>query len=100
MEDVSVIALAVAWLFLSYGVMVYADRKGRNQIAFFVLALLLSPLVGFVLVAAGPSNPQKIGLKKCGQCGEWVRPEALKCRFCGFDLRAAVASSRNEVASR
>jgi len=88
MDDVSVIALAVAWLFLSYGVMVYADRKGRNQIAFFVVALLLSPLVGFVLVAAGPSNPQKMGLKKCGQCGEWVKPEALKCRFCAFDFTA------------
>ncbi len=47
MEDVSVIALAVAWLFLSYGVMIFAHRKGRNQLAFFVLALLLSPLVGF-----------------------------------------------------
>jgi len=100
MEDVSVIALAVAWLFLSYGVMIFAHRKGRNQIAFFVLAPLLSPLVGFVLVAAGPSNPQKRGLRKCPECAEWVKPEALKCRFCGFDLRATSASSRSEVASK
>ncbi len=89
MDDLSVIALAVTWLLLSYGVMVYADRKGRNQIAFFVLALLLSPLVGFVLVAAGASNPRKMGLRKCPQCGEWPKSEALRCRFCAFDFPAS-----------
>ncbi len=87
-SDLNVIGIAVAWLLLSYGVMVYADRKGRNQIGFFVLALLLSPLVGFVLVAAGGSNPERLGLKKCAACAEWVKHEALKCRFCGFDFGA------------
>jgi len=88
-SDMNVIVFAVAWLLLSYGVMVYAARKGRNQIAFFVLALLLSPLIGFVLVAAGGSNPQKMGLRKCPQCAEWVKHEAVKCRFCGFAFTAA-----------
>ena len=82
------IAVLVLWLLLCYAVTVYAGKKGRSQIGFFLLSLFLSPLVGFILVAVGSSNPQRMGLKKCPACAEFVKDEAAKCRFCGSDLTA------------
>ena len=80
------IAGLVLWLILCFAVVVYAGRKGRSQVSFFVISLLLSPLVGFLLVAVGPSNPERMGLKKCPACAEFVKDEAMKCRFCQHDF--------------
>jgi hypothetical protein len=85
MDGVGVI---VIWLLLCYAVVVYAGKKGRSRVGFFLLSLFLSPLVGFVLIALGPSNPERMGMRKCPQCAEFVKAEALKCRFCGFDFLA------------
>jgi hypothetical protein len=82
------IAGLVLWLVLCFCVVVYAGRKGRSQIGFFLLSLFLSPLVGFILVAVGPSNPEKMGMVQCPTCLEWIRSGALKCRFCGHDFLA------------
>jgi|SRR5579859_379468 len=80
--------LLITWLVLSFGAMLYAGKRGRSQLGFFILALFLSPLIAFVLLAASPSNPKRLGLKKCPACAEWVQPEALVCRFCHFDFSA------------
>ncbi len=85
--------ILVAWLLLSYGAMMYAGRKGRSRLGFFFLALFLTPIVAFVLIAVGPSNPERMGLQKCPQCAEWVKSEALKCRFCGFDFGATAPAN-------
>jgi Uncharacterised protein family UPF0547 len=82
------IVVPVIWLVLSYTVMVYAGSKGRSRGGFFLLSLFLTPLVAFVLLAVGPSNPQRQGLLMCPQCAEWLKHEALRCRFCGFDFTA------------
>jgi hypothetical protein len=42
--------LLVAWLALSVLVAAIADTKGRSAIAFFVLSLFLSPLIGLIAV--------------------------------------------------
>ncbi len=87
------IGALIIWLLLSYAVMIYAEKKGRSRIGFFFLSLLLSPLIALVLLAVGPSNPQGMGLRKCPQCAEWVKTEALKCRFCGLDFFAELPIS-------
>lgn len=42
-------------------------------------------LIIAVAIVVGPS---KRGRQKCPQCAEWVKREAVKCRFCGSDFPA------------
>jgi len=77
----------VFWVVLSLLVGEWAARKGRSAAGYFLLSLLLSPLIG--LVAVGIVEPRlaelaKSGkLKQCPECAEYIQPTAKKCRFCG-----------------
>jgi hypothetical protein len=46
--------------------------------------ILFGILLIIVVAVVVPSS--KKGKRKCPQCGEWPKSEALKCRFCGFDF--------------
>jgi hypothetical protein len=89
----------IIWLLLSWAVMAYAGQKGRDRVSFFLLALFLSPLVAFVFAAVSPADPRRMGLRKCPQCAEWVKIEALRCRFCGSELVAGEAVLQPVAAS-
>lgn len=83
----------VLWLVLSFAAAGYAGSKGRSTVGFFFLSIFLSPLIAFIWIAVSPSDPQSMGLRKCPQCAEWVKAEALKCRFCSFNFVAPVTSA-------
>lgn len=48
--------ILLIWLLLCVSVCVLAARYDRSVFAWFVLSLLLSPLVGIVLLALGPAQ--------------------------------------------
>lgn len=61
----------------------------------FVLGLIFGPLgviaAGFLRTpetpATAPSTPPShADERKCPDCAEWVKREAIKCRFCGAQL--------------
>lgn len=60
-----------------------------------IVIVLLGILAVIVIAVVVPSS--KKGKRKCPQCAEWVKNEALKCRFCAFDF---AAPSRQPSASQ
>lgn len=93
--------IAIIWIVLSLVVGAYAFKKGRNGFVYFLMALLLSPFLGWyiVLVSDDLSNDDNLlsgVLKKCPVCAELVKSEALKCQHCG----GALAVSKNEAGLR
>ena len=87
----------VIWLICAIMVGAYAGQKGRNPLVAFLLAVLLSPLVGMLIVMlwqadTAPTEQELLQLgehKKCPACAELIRCEARKCRHCGTELDPA-----------
>jgi hypothetical protein len=79
--------ILLCWILFAVLVGRFAREKGLNGVSFFVIALFLSPLVGFLMVLVSATDrakaAQKSGLKKCSECAEYVEQEARVCRFCG-----------------
>lgn len=78
------------WFLLAILVGVYASSKGRSGFWFFVIAILLSPLIGLLIALLTP--PIQVALdakavasgefKKCPNCAELVKAAAKLCKHC------------------
>ena len=84
------VVLVGAYLVLVVCVSVLAHRAGRNWLAFGLLSAVFSPILGMiVLKIVGPSKEGLAlngRLKQCPSCAEFVKNDAIKCRFCGSKL--------------
>lgn len=91
--------LLIPWLILAILVGVFAERRGRFGFGYFMLAMVLSPLIGFLIVVLLGEDRAEVeyrqlasgAMRRCPDCAELVRKEARKCRHCGADLPAATA---------
>lgn len=86
------------WLAFSLAAGAIAASKGRSAFGFFLLSILLTPLIGItaaLIVSGDPATLERQGLnsgalRKCHACAEPVRREAVKCKHCGVDLAPIV----------
>ena len=102
-----IIVVALVAIGSSVGVGIVAqDRHGRNGVAWFLLAICISPLMALLfLIAAGrpapvmagdaaAPKPQFSGAPQyvCSRCGSAVRPEETDCPDCGHQGRRRVVA--------
>lgn len=79
------------WLVLSILVAVFANNRGKSGILYFILAVLLSPLLGFLIaLIAGDSTKQK-----CFNCGQKIDISAKVCPFCKADMNASISAKKD-----
>lgn len=95
------------WLVAAIVVGVIASGKGRSGFGWFVLGVLISPLLaGILALVVSSKKPEREPIsvsdgtgRKCPMCAEMVRAEAVKCRFCGADLQPQPELSADDAAT-
>jgi len=86
--------LLALWVGLSLLVGAWASNWGRSAVAWFAVAVFLSPLVAAVFLAVAgkreiEAEERQIASgarNKCPFCAELIKPEAIVCKHCGRDL--------------
>lgn len=78
------------WFLFSVLCGMMASKAGRSGFGYFLLAMIISPLLCFLLLAvlgktspAGPSPDTHI---KCPDCRELILKDARVCKHCGCKL--------------
>lgn len=93
MEIIKIMVI-VMWLVFAILVGVYASSKGRSGFGFFLIAIILSPLIGLIIALVVAPNNKVIDdkaldsgdMKKCPHCAELVKAEAKICKHCQSEL--------------
>lgn len=93
--------LYVGFYFLFCGIAgAIASKKGRRAVTYFLLSILVTPLIGILLALVARPDVRAIEQeriasgqdRRCPFCAEVVKREAKVCRFCGKDLPESESS--------
>ena len=92
------------WFSLSVLAGYIANNKGNSFISYFLLSILLSPLIGLIASIVSNTNTQSIEQeklntgesKRCPYCAELVKAQALICKHCGKDVEDVKAKPTHQ----
>lgn len=103
--------IAIFWFIGAIIVGIIAGSKGRTGFGYFILSLIISPLLaGILVLALGSTKPAPVVVAgeaaspethvRCPECRELVRFDARKCKHCGTALvPQTLGSSRHAAAT-
>jgi hypothetical protein len=82
------LAFALIWVLFAGLVGEFAAKRGHSSALWYVLSLLCSPLVGFLIVALLPSASEMApaGYTWCRYCLRTVKSGTDTCPYCNADL--------------
>jgi len=88
------VGAGLIWILLCFGIGVLATFLNRNGLLFFLLAMVISPLLGGILLLAfgkksSNSNSGGAPKLKCPKCGTVNDPQARYCQGCGVQIVGA-----------
>ena len=86
----------IIWVVLSVLVGMWNQNPGNSFWMGLILAVLLSPIIGGIVVAVTKPNKEAMEkrelasgkMKKCPACAELIRADATKCRHCGSTVQS------------
>lgn len=86
----------LVWLIGAILIGALASKRDRSGFGWFVLALIISPLLaGLGLLIAGTGGQHV----RCPACREQVRADAVKCKHCGEALAGQAPQDVAELAA-
>lgn len=101
------------WVMFAVVVGVFAANKGRSGVGWFLLSLVISPLLGFLFVAVlsnlkaeadraavATAQPGPSTHVRCPACAEWVLPQATVCKHCGAALTPDATFEARQAAAK
>ena len=102
--------LVLGWLVFSVAIGVGASARGRSGFGWFLLSIIISPLIAVILLALMPSLARPVDpksgiavqaavdeLRKCPECAELIKKEAKKCKHCGSSVEPVVESKSEKL---
>ena len=89
----------ILWIGFSALCGVLARQRGRSVAGWIILSVLISPLLCLIALLIlrdySKTELEKVEGKKCPQCAEDVRSEAVVCRFCGHQFASKPSGPSN-----
>lgn len=83
----------MVWIVGAMVIGALASNRERSGIGWFLLSLVISPLLaGLGLLIAGSGGQQV----RCPACRELVRADAVKCKHCGEALTGTAAVAERD----
>lgn len=83
------------WVIFSLFVAAIANSRGRSGFGWFIVSILISPLISVIILAlmtnlaTQPSSKNAVvarNTKRCPLCAEDIMIEAVRCKHCGADV--------------